>query len=192
MPEPGAKQKMISAAVRLFRRQGYERTSMLDVVRESGGPRGSLYHYFPGGKADMGRQAVDFASAAVRSWIEAAGQASESPADFVRRLGGAYRGALEGSGFGEGCPIATVALETAPAVPELAEACARGFASWVGVAAEAFARHGIEPAEARELATHAVSAIEGALILSRSQRSCAPLDAALRQLERLATLAASA
>ncbi|MEM7411566.1 MAG: TetR/AcrR family transcriptional regulator [Myxococcota bacterium] len=178
MPRVDTHQKraMLEAAVRLFRRHGYERTSMLDVVRESGGPRGSLYHYFPGGKVDLARQAIELANAAVRDWIQAAGVASTSPADFVRRLGKAYAGALRGSDFSEGCPIATVALETAPGIPELGDTCAAGFDSWIQITREILQRHGLPESNAASTALHAVSAIEGALILSRARGNTEPLD----------------
>ncbi|MDJ0785762.1 MAG: TetR/AcrR family transcriptional regulator [Myxococcota bacterium] len=179
------RQHMLRTAVGLFRKQGYEQTSMLDVVRESGAPRGSLYHYFPGGKTQMGREAVDLASRAVLAWMRAARAASSSAPQFIDRLGRAYREALLASEFAEGCPIATVALETAAVVPEVSDSCGDGFASWVDEATEALVEHGLPRRKARPLAIHCVSAIEGALILSRSARDLEPLDTVIRQLKRL-------
>ena len=186
MPRDGseAKRAMLEAAVRLFRRHGYERTSMLDVVRECGGPRGSLYHYFPGGKVDLARQAVELANGAVHGWIAAAGRASSSPREFVERLGTAYSAALRSSSFAEGCPIATVALETAPRIPELAETCAAGFDSWIALAAEVLERLGLSNESARSNALQAVTAIEGALIVSRARGNTDALDRVTAELAR--------
>jgi TetR/AcrR family transcriptional repressor of lmrAB and yxaGH operons len=155
---------------------------MLDVVRDSGAPRGSLYHHFPGGKSDMARQAVELASTVVLAWIRTAAERSSSGADLVRRLGDAYRDAMQASAFEEGCPLATVALETAPGVPEVAAACHAGFASWVDAIARALRGFGHAPARADALALHAVSAIEGALLLSRAAGDAAPLQAVVDEL----------
>ena len=39
--------KMLSAAARLFRDQGFERTTVRDIARETGIQSGSLFHHFP-------------------------------------------------------------------------------------------------------------------------------------------------
>jgi len=44
------KENLVRTAMRLFRRQGYASTGLQQILAESGAPRGSLYHYFPGGK----------------------------------------------------------------------------------------------------------------------------------------------
>jgi TetR/AcrR family transcriptional repressor of lmrAB and yxaGH operons len=50
---------IVDAAVRLFRRQGYAGTGLNDIVDTSGAPKGSLYHYFPDGKASIAVAAVE-------------------------------------------------------------------------------------------------------------------------------------
>ena len=42
------KGKIIEAAWRLFYRQGYDNTTVEDIIMESGTSRGSFYHYFEG------------------------------------------------------------------------------------------------------------------------------------------------
>ncbi len=48
------KGKIISAAWRLFYEQGYEETTIDDIIAESGTSRGSFYHYFEGKDALLG------------------------------------------------------------------------------------------------------------------------------------------
>ena len=180
-----SKRRMLMAAVRLFRRQGYERTSMLDVVRESGGPRGSLYHHFPGGKTDMAEQAIALATEAVLGWIRAANANTRSAGAFFEALGGGYARALEESGFEEGCPLATVALETSPTVPELSAACGAGLDAWVEAVAEALVAKGLPRRRAKDLGVLSVSAIEGALLLARTSGSTEPPRKVVRQLKAM-------
>lgn len=48
------KGRIISAAWKLFYEQGYEETTVEDIVFESGTSKGSFYHYFDGKDALMG------------------------------------------------------------------------------------------------------------------------------------------
>jgi AcrR family transcriptional regulator len=48
------KQKIVSAAWKLFYEQGYEDTTVDDIVFESGTSKGSFYHYFEGKDALLG------------------------------------------------------------------------------------------------------------------------------------------
>jgi hypothetical protein len=47
------KDALVCTAMRLFRRQGYASTGLQQILSESGAPKGSLYHYFPGGKEGL-------------------------------------------------------------------------------------------------------------------------------------------
>lgn len=42
------KQKIVSTAWKLFYQQGYENTTVEDIIKESGTSKGSFYHYFEG------------------------------------------------------------------------------------------------------------------------------------------------
>ena len=55
------KGRIISAAWKLFYEQGYEGTTVEDIVFESGTSKGSFYHYFDGKDALMGTLAYVFA-----------------------------------------------------------------------------------------------------------------------------------
>jgi AcrR family transcriptional regulator len=50
--ESGARQRIVAAAVALFAEQGYDATSVNQVVAEAGVAKGALYHYF-GSKDDL-------------------------------------------------------------------------------------------------------------------------------------------
>ena len=51
------REALVRTAMRLFRRQGFSGTGLQEILAESGAPKGSLYHYFPGGKEAIGAAA---------------------------------------------------------------------------------------------------------------------------------------
>jgi len=55
------KENLVRTAMRLFRKQGYASTGLQQILADSGAPKGSLYHYFPGGKESLGEAAVAMA-----------------------------------------------------------------------------------------------------------------------------------
>ena len=59
-PDPKTKNKIINAAWRLFYEQGYDNTTVEDIVYESGTSKGSFYHYFDGKDALLGTLATLF------------------------------------------------------------------------------------------------------------------------------------
>ena len=54
------KGKIVSAAWKLFYEQGYENTTVEDIIFESGTPKGSFYHYFSGKDALLGTLSMIF------------------------------------------------------------------------------------------------------------------------------------
>lgn len=173
---------IVRAAVTLFRRNGYAATGINEIAEVSGAPKGSIYHYFPGGKDAIAEVAVRFAGAGLVATLEKLEQEHETAASMIRAYCKLLNGWMAKSGFRDGCPIATTLLESAPQSAEMAAAGREAFAGWCAVIARALIRDGFGKAEARRLATLAVSAIEGALILARVEGSAAPLDDVARSL----------
>ncbi|MGN6335861.1 TetR family transcriptional regulator, partial [Mycobacterium sp.] len=44
------RERMVVSAALLIRERGARATAISDVIEHSGAPRGSAYHYFPGGR----------------------------------------------------------------------------------------------------------------------------------------------
>src|SRR5690348_6226513 len=57
-----ARQRMIETAAVVMRERGVEATSFSEVIARSGAPRGSIYHHFPGGKAQLIEEATRYAA----------------------------------------------------------------------------------------------------------------------------------
>jgi TetR/AcrR family transcriptional repressor of lmrAB and yxaGH operons len=74
---------------------------------------------------------------------------------------------LAGSGFAEGCPLATIALESTPDDTQVRIALAQGFAAIRQHLAGTLHGAGIPERRAAQLAALIVSAYEGALVQAR-------------------------
>src|SRR5580700_6064352 len=47
------RERMVRSAAQLIRRKGVSGTGMREIVTDANAPRGSLQHYFPGGKEEL-------------------------------------------------------------------------------------------------------------------------------------------
>jgi TetR/AcrR family transcriptional repressor of lmrAB and yxaGH operons len=183
---PSSRDAFIAATARLLRRQGYAATGLNEIVALSGAPKGSLYFHFPGGKDELAALAMAHAGEELTVAIQAVLASSPTPAEGVGRLIDALGAGLEASGYADGCPIATVALESS-AESELLRATAAGvFGAWTDALRERLLASGMDPGGAERRAMFALSAIEGALILARVRRDVAPLHAVREELVALA------
>src|SRR5579862_6546984 len=54
-----ARARMVESAAMLIRERGIHGVGLREVVAHSGGPRGSLGRYFPGGKTQLMTEAID-------------------------------------------------------------------------------------------------------------------------------------
>jgi TetR/AcrR family transcriptional regulator, lmrAB and yxaGH operons repressor len=175
---------MLRTAARLLRRQGYAATGWRQVVAESGTPWGSQAHHFPGGKAQLAAEGLQHAAATYDELLRRV-LARYHPADAITRWADAAAAELAASGWADGCPVATVALETAHASDRLAEACATAFDSWQRALGDAMRARGASDAEADGLAALILAGMEGALLLARAHRDPAPLHVVGQQLSEV-------
>jgi TetR/AcrR family transcriptional regulator, lmrAB and yxaGH operons repressor len=193
-----ARDRMIASTTALIRARGVEATSLSDVLAHSGAPRGSIYHHFPGGKAQLVEEATRVAGGGFAEGMAAA-LATDDPLTALRAFADGWRAVLRASDFQDGCPIAAVAVESggtgagaragAGVGDGALHAAGEAFAAWQDLLAAALQRRGVQPARAASLATLAVAAIEGAVILARAQRSEAPLERVADELLRVAEAA---
>jgi TetR/AcrR family transcriptional repressor of lmrAB and yxaGH operons len=167
---------MVSAAMTLFRREGYTATSWRRLVDEAGTPWGSAYHHFPGGKEELAVAAIELATDVTLSTVHRAFERNETAEEAVRWWYGKAGQALATGDYRSGCPLATVALEVVNDSPALTEACRAAFDRWHETLTGYLAGLGCEPAS--ELATAIVTNLEGALLLSRVRRSAEPMTLA--------------
>ena len=169
-----SRSRMIAAAAELFRQRGYHATTFSDVVRDSGAPRGSTYFHFPGGKAELAREAIARAGDEFEEMVAQAARGAGDPGSLVRALAQIMAGRRERSGYRSGCAIATMVLELAPGDEQFSAAFDSVFARWRAALVTRLQPLGLAPGRAAALADLTMSALEGALVLSRAARSTEP------------------
>ncbi|HTX30930.1 MAG TPA: TetR/AcrR family transcriptional regulator [Solirubrobacteraceae bacterium] len=172
------KDRIIETSAELFRRQGYSATGVKQIVTAAKAPFGSLYHFFPGGKEELGAATVRTSGALYGELVPAIFDPAPDVVTAVRNFFNGAADALEESDYEEGCPIATVALEAVSTSETLREACAEVFESWIALGTERFRRAGLDPTTARELAVGFLAALEGAFVLSQAAGSTEPMRVA--------------
>ncbi|HEX3316962.1 MAG TPA: TetR/AcrR family transcriptional regulator [Solirubrobacteraceae bacterium] len=172
------KDRIVTASAELFRRGGYTGTGLKRIAAEAQAPFGSIYHFFPGGKEELGAETVRWSGARFGDLVPAVFDPAPDVVTAVRRFFAGAAEHLEDSGWVDACPIATVALEVSSVSEPLREACADVFADWIASASARLAEAGIAEDRARELAIGMVAALEGAFVLARALRSTEPLEVA--------------
>jgi TetR/AcrR family transcriptional repressor of lmrAB and yxaGH operons len=177
-----ARDQIIETTCELLELQGYHATGLNQIIKESGSPKGSLYHYFPGGKEELAAEAVQRVGEAVLQRIRYNLAAVDDPVDAIRGFILMVAQNVELSGFRAGGPITTVALETASSSGQLRAVCASIYDQWQGAFAEKLANSGTPIARARRLAVLITAAIEGGIILCRTHRSREPLEQAAHEI----------
>ena len=172
------RERILNAAATLFRRQGYTGTGLKQVVSQADAPFGSLYHHFPGGKDQLSEEVIRAGGTYFQAVATAAYDAQDTPEASVLAIFTGAAETLQASGYADACPIATIALEVASTHEPLRLATAEVFDAWTTALTDRLGD--------RTLALTVLSALEGAFVLSRAQRSVEPMLAAGRLVARLA------
>jgi AcrR family transcriptional regulator len=181
---PGTRERIVDTSAELFRRQGYVATGVKQIVTEAQAPFGSLYHFFPGGKEQLGAEAIRTSGKLYEQLIPAVFDPAPDLPTAVRDFFAGAAAHLVETEYADACPIATVALEVSSSSEVMRAACAEVFESWTEAGASRYAGTGLTEAQARELTIAMICALEGAFVLARALRSPEPLAIAGEQTAR--------
>ncbi|MFC9932537.1 TetR/AcrR family transcriptional regulator [Streptomyces sp. NPDC127190] len=189
----GPRERMVSSAAQLIRRDGVAATGMREVAAHAAAPRGSLQHYFPGGKQQLVNEAVGFAGryAGQRIGRLLEGLAEPTPSALFAAMADQWTDEYTADGFVACCPLAAAVVECAASDGSAREAVAAAFAAWRTPLAEALTGMGVPAGRADALAALMISTLEGALLLARAEADVRPLTTAARELGPLLDAAAT-
>lgn len=180
------RERMVVSAALLIRERGAQPTAIADVLEHSGAPRGSAYHYFPGGRTQLLCEAIDYAG----EYVAAEVAKSARGLDALDVLVDNYRKQLIRTDYRAGCPVVAVTVEAGDPDKQdqttaVIERAAAVFARWIDLIARRFVADGIAASRAEELAMLVTTSIEGAIVVARACRDVKPLDVVHRQLRDL-------
>ena len=171
MARTNTKERILDVTAEMFRRYGYTGTGLKQVVAAANAPFGSLYHFFPGGKQQLGDEVIRRAG---QMYFELVSAIFDAAPGVVQGTSDVFIGAaavLQATDYADACPIETVALEVASSNEPLRQATADVFESWIDGATARYEAAGIDAAKARELAIFLIAALEGAFVLTRAMKS---------------------
>lgn len=183
-PERGPRERMVFSAAQLIRRDGVAATGMRDVAAHAEAPRGSLQHYFPGGKEQLVNEAVEWAGryAGKRVARFLAGIPEPRPSALFAAMVGQWTDEFRTDGFSSGCPVAAATVDCAESTESTRTAAAAAFGRWNRPVAEALTEMGVPAERAGALATLMISALEGAILIARAERDVRALTTVAREL----------
>lgn len=172
---PIHRHSLVRTAARLFRKSGYSRTGLNEILAESKAPKGSLYHYFPKGKEQLGEESLRYSSQLMMETLARLRKDNGTGASLLIAFAELLSEWMEKSGFQDGCPMATTILETVPQSASLRIAAKEAFSAWRYEFEELLLGEGVPPDDSRRLANLAIAALEGSLIQARVELSSAPI-----------------
>ena len=176
--------RLVAAARELFWLQGYEATSVAQILEGAGARSGSFYYFFKG-KEDLLLAVLDgYLELLWPAVIEPAFTKTGDPIERVFEILVGYRERLAASLCTRGCPIGELALETSNAYPVAREKTVENFERWIDsiqrCIEDAAARlPGVDP---RRLATFVLTVMEGAVMQAKARRSLEPFDTSVAEL----------
>lgn len=176
------RQRIIEATGEQILAAGIGGTS-LDTVRAATlTSKSQLFHYFPGGKAELVREVAVWEGGQLMAAQEPDVHDLSTWESWERWRAALVRYYIDLGRWA--CPIGSLAGEAARIDPATAAVITRAFADWRGLLAEGVRRmqaggHVDPAADADRVAATILAAVQGGLVQSQPERSSWPLEAAL-------------
>jgi TetR/AcrR family transcriptional regulator, lmrAB and yxaGH operons repressor len=167
---------IIPRLAEVFRTHGFEGASLSHITLATGLGKGSLYHFFPGGKDEMAAAVLT----EIDGWFAAnvfVPLRQHEPREAIAAMFSSVDSYFRSGG--RVCLVGVFAL--ADTRDRYAQAIAGYFSAWIDALAVALGKLG--HADARGLALELVGGIQGALVIARSQNDTAVFTQLLARLE---------
>jgi TetR/AcrR family transcriptional regulator, lmrAB and yxaGH operons repressor len=181
-----AREALIASITGLMQRRGVAGAGLAALLEDSGVARRTVYLNFPGGKAELVAEATRIAGQALSGVIRSADD-GDDPIQAVHTFIGLWKAQLDATDMEAGCPIVAAVLGRSEA-PAAAQAAAEAMDDWRAILADRLVSSGVDPDTARSVATLAVAAIEGAVVMALASGSTSPLDDVGRHLAEVIQL----
>lgn len=194
---PTPRDAMVLTAAQWLPQRGMAAVNLIEVARAVNAPRGSIYHYFPGGRDQLLQEALALAGKSGLRIIEKALRSAMAAGvvggtDSTNALGATPKSAIEAfvsamfstgqlqmhaGNFSGGCPVGAAVLSSETESADFQLILQAIFASWQAALVSAFMSLGAaSQAQAGQWARCTLIAYEGALVCAKAERE--PLAAA--------------
>ncbi|MEQ8822849.1 MAG: TetR/AcrR family transcriptional regulator [Filomicrobium sp.] len=162
----------------VFREHGFEGASLSIITKATGLGKGSLYHFFPGGKEEM----VQAVLAEIHGWFEReVFEPLEKTKDADKAINTMFDAVLKYFNSGQRvCLVGALALSNTR--DTFANAIRQYFKRWVMTLARALEKLGHSKPEAKALAEVMVLGIQGGLVLARASNDATIFKRAIKRL----------
>ncbi len=178
------RQRMVEGATEILGRRGLHATAFSEILAVTGTSRGSIYHHFPGGKAELMEAVLDHFSARLDDELRALhGKPADAVVDGALQM---WRSKLLRNDCDSGCPVAAVTV--AANSTRLLVDCRRAFDQWIDTLAAALRAARVPDAQADGFAALLVAAVQGAILLARAHGDVEPFDRIATELRAQAAL----
>jgi TetR/AcrR family transcriptional repressor of lmrAB and yxaGH operons len=174
-----SREKLVNQLIDAFRLYGYDGASLSCLAKVTGLGKTNLYHYFPGGKEEMAKVALE----QVNTWLETCIlQPLSSSAAPIDKLQAMCDQVSEFFSQGQNsCLWAVLALERSS--NDLFHSHIKlALTQWIDAIATVLEEAGLETRVARYRAEDAVLRIQGALVLARGLDDTTPFQRTMQTL----------
>ncbi len=173
--QPGAKTKLLEAALSIIRSKGYSATTVNDLCQAAGVTKGAFFHHFRTKEELAVSAAEHFASTADRLFSTAAYRDLPDPLDRLLGYVDFRKAILQGDLPEFTCLLGTMVQEAYQTHPPIREACDKYIGAHAAMLevdiSEAVRKYGIEAEwTAASLALYTQAVIQGAFILAKAKR----------------------
>ena len=177
------RENLIEITAKLIREKGVNGLGINEILSKAGVPKGSLYHHFPGGKDELVIEALHQYKDWMSGNLKQAMKGKQGALAGLEAMIDMFATNLTKSHYVSGCPLATVALETAGINENLANACREVMEYWVDQLESYLTYKGI--CIGRENVFDFITRLEGAMLMSRIYKHTAALDRLKEQIKDL-------
>lgn len=167
--EPSTRDRLVLAATRLFRQRGYDGTGLSEILAEAGVPKGSLYHHFPEGKADLACAAADWTASEIVRVIDDSFRAAPDWRHGVTTFAYKMAKLFDILNSADACPIFGLLFD-GPDHDRFRAHAEQAFNRIIATAARHGEALGLSPEAAHEAAETFMIGFQGAWTLARMRR----------------------
>ena len=180
------KAHIIEQAALLFNQKGYAGSSIADIMAATGLKKGGIYNHFKS-KDEIALQAFDYAASLVQQKVWNTVKREKNAISRLKALMQVHLDYIDNPPLTGGCPIMNTAIESDDAYPILRDRAATAMDSWRNLIIR-IVQKGIKKQEikanvdAETVASFIISAIEGAIMMSKLYQDAVHLQRVISSL----------